>query len=144
LSVDIVFLDANVLFSAAYRLGAGLRRFWELEAVELVTSAYAAEEARSNLRDADQRQRLRFLLALVRVVEDVADLPLPPDVELPPKDRPILVAAMRAGATHLVTGDVMHFGRYFGRRIGGVLVQKPADFLAGRAILPGAGESDSA
>jgi predicted nucleic acid-binding protein len=141
--VDVVFLDANVLFSAAYKAGAGLRRFWEVADVELVTSAYAAEEARSNLRDADQRHRLRFLLALVRVVEDFADLPLPPEVELPPKDRPILVAAIRAGASHLVTGDVMHFGRYFGTRIAGVRVQKPADFLAGRALLPGAGESDA-
>ena len=141
--MDVAFLDANVLFSAAYRQGAGLRRFWELAEVELVTSAYAAEEARSNLREADQRHRLRFLLALVRVVEDDADLPLPPEVELPPKDRPILVAAMRARATHLVTGDVMHFGRYFGGRIGGVLVQKPADFLAGRPLLPGSGEGES-
>lgn len=141
--MDVVFLDANVLFSAAYRPGAGLRRFWELAEVELVTSAYAAEEARSNLKETDQRQRLRFLLALVRVVEDFADLPLPPEVELPAKDRPILVAAIRAGASHLVTGDVMHFGRYFGARIAGVLVQKPADFLAGRALLPGAGESEA-
>lgn len=127
-----VFLDANVLFSAAYRPAAGLRRFWELEDVELVTSAYAAAEARSNLREADQRDRLRFLLALVRVVVDVADLPLPPGVDLPPKDRPILVAAVRAGASHLVTGDVTHFGRYFGQTICGVLVLKPADFLTGR------------
>lgn len=141
--MDVAFLDANVLFSAAYRQGAGLRRFWELAGVELVTSAYAAEEARSNLREAEQRHRLRFLLALVRVVEDDADLPLPPGVELPAKDRPILVAAMRAGASHLVTGDVMHFGRYFGGRIGGVLVQKPADFLAGRPLLPGSAEDQS-
>lgn len=141
--MDVAFLDANVLFSAAYRQGAGLRRFWELAEVELATSAYAAEEARSNLREPEQRHRLRFLLALVRVVEDIADLPLPPEVELPSKDRPILVAAMRAGASHLVTGDVMHFGRYFGRRIGGVLVQKPADFLAGRPLLPGSAEEGS-
>lgn len=141
--MDVAFLDANVLFSAAYRPGAGLRRLWELAEVELVTSAYAAEEARSNLREADQKHRLRFLLALVRVVEEAADLPLPPAVELPPEDRPILIAAMRARASHLVTGDVMHFGRYFGGRIGGVLVQKPADFLAGRPLLPGSGEDGS-
>ena len=140
--MDVVFLDANVLLSAAYRPGAGLRRFWELAEVELVTSAYAAEEARSNLRDGDQRHRIRFLLALVRVVEDFADLPLPPEVELPPKDRPILIAAIRAGATHLVTGDVTHFGRYFGSRIAGVLGQKPPDFPAGRQILPGASEAE--
>ena len=127
--MHVVFLDANVLFSAAYRQGAGLRRFWELDGVELVTSAYAAEEARSNLRDVDQRERLRFLLALVRVIDALVDVPLPPGVDLPPKDRPILTAAIRAGASHLITGDATHFGRYFGTRIGGVLVEKPSDFL---------------
>ncbi len=132
----VLFLDANVLFSAAYRPDAGLRRLWDLEGIRLVTSAYAAEEARSNLRDADQRHRLRFLLALVRVTDDVPDLPLPPSVELPPKDRPILLAAIHAGASHLITGDVTHFGRYFGTRISGVLVQKPADFLASRSSDP--------
>lgn len=127
--MDVLFLDANVLFSAAYRQGARLRKFWEMDGVQLVTSTYAAEEARSNLREPDQKERLRFLLALVRMIEDAADLPLPPGVDLPPKDRPILIAAMRVGASHLITGDVTHFGRYFGTRIGGVLVQKPADFL---------------
>jgi predicted nucleic acid-binding protein len=127
--VDVLFLDANVLFSAAYRPGAGLRRFWELEGVELVTSAYAAEEARSNLRDADQRHRLRFLLGLVRVTDEAPAFPLPPSIDLPPKDQPILLAAMQAGASHLLTGDVAHFGRYFGTKLGGVLVMRPADYL---------------
>ncbi len=61
------------------------------------------------------------------------DVPLPPGIDLPPKDRPILLAAVRAGASHLVTGDATHFGRYFGARIAGVRVQRPADFLRGHA-----------
>jgi len=134
--VAVQFLDANVLFSAAYRPDAGLRRLWDLEGVRLVTSAYAAEEARSNLRDEDQRHRLRFLLALVRVADGLPDLPLPPSVELPPKDLPILLAAIHTGASHLITGDVTHFGRYYGTTISGVLVQRPADFLASRPSDP--------
>ena len=54
--MDRLLLDANVLFSAAYRPAAGVARLWELERVELLTSAYAAEEARLNLMEEDQRQ----------------------------------------------------------------------------------------
>jgi len=47
----------------------------------------------------------------------------------PEKDAPILLAAMEAQATHLVTGDVRHFGPYFGRTVQGVLVVTPAEYL---------------
>jgi hypothetical protein len=43
--VDLVFLDSNVLFSAAYRRDAGLRGLWRLPRARLITSAYVAEEA---------------------------------------------------------------------------------------------------
>jgi len=67
--VDRIFLDANVLFSAAYRPDAGLARLarlWRLEGVELITSAYAAEEAKLNLTEEDQRARLTELLKKCR------------------------------------------------------------------------------
>ena len=95
---------------------------------ELLTSAYAAEEARRNLSGADQRARLEELLAAVRIVAE-SDAPLPSGVRLPDKDLPILRAAVGAGATHLLTGDFKDFGRYLGRRIAGVLVVTPADFI---------------
>lgn len=47
--MDRVFLDANVLYSAAYSRDAGLQRLWKLPQVELLTSAYAVGEARRNL-----------------------------------------------------------------------------------------------
>ena len=50
-------------------------------------------------------------------------------VGLPEKDRPILLAAVRAGATHLITGYFAHFGPYYGKRIGGVLILPPARYL---------------
>lgn len=122
------FLDANVLFSAAYRARAGLTRLWDLPGTELVTSAYAAEEARRNLASADQLTRLEELLARTRIVPE-SDAPMPGGVRLPEKDHPILKAALAAEATLLVTGDFKDFGRYFGRRVGGILVVTPAEFI---------------
>jgi predicted nucleic acid-binding protein len=125
--VDRLFLDANVLFSAAYRPDAGIARLWKLKNVVLLTSAYAAEEARVNLAEEDQRRRLQELLARVRIVTRLARLP--PSAILPAKDQPILQAALDARATHLLTGDKQHFGQYFGRRIGGILVLPPAEYF---------------
>jgi predicted nucleic acid-binding protein len=124
------FLDANVLFSAAYREEAGLLRLWRIPGAMPVTSAYAAEKARRNLASADQLARLEDLLAQTRIVPE-SNAPMPAGVRLPDKDHPILKAAIAAEATHLVTGDVKDFGPYFGRRIGGVLVVTPADFIRG-------------
>ena len=122
------FVDANVLFSAAYREAARLQRLWQLPGVELFTSAYASEEARRNLLSADQRARLEDLLTRTRIGPE-SDAPLPSGVRLPDHDLPILKAAIAAGTTHLVTGDVKDFGRYLGQRIAGVLIVTPADFI---------------
>lgn len=126
---DVVFLDANVLFSAAYRPGAGLRRLWELPEVRLVTSAYASEEARRNLSDTDQLARLDTLAGRMEIRVEESDVPLPEGVALPAKDRPILGGAIRVGATHLLTGDMRHFGPYIGRTVGGVRILFPGDYL---------------
>jgi len=127
-----VFLDANVLFSAAYRAGSALERLWEATNVTLLSSAYAIEEANRNLEERDARTRLQTLVAALQLVPDVAGGDLPTGVILPEKDLPILFAAVAAEATHLLTGDRAHFGRYFGRRIAGVLIQRPGDYLAAR------------
>ncbi len=131
--MDRLFLDANVLFSAAYRDNSGLLRLWGLSDVELVTSAYAAEEARLNLSDDIQRGRLKKLLTEVRELAETTVAKIPADIPLPEKDWPILAAAMSAKATHLLTGDKMHFGKYFGRRIEKILVLPPGEFLRRRA-----------
>ena len=124
-----MFLDANVLFSAAYRSDAGLRRLWHLADVRLVTSGYAAAEARANLAVVEQRDRLDELLESVDSVPEGVHRPLPEGLDLPTKDRPILQAAIAARATHLLTGDVTHFGAFFGQSIEGVLILPPADYL---------------
>lgn len=134
--MDRLFLDANVLFSAAYREDAGVRRLWCLSETELVTSSYAVEEARRNLDTPEQRAELDALLATVRISNLLADPAAHPEVAqsgLPEKDVPILRAAVAAGCTHLITGDRQHFGHLFGTTVAGVLVLRPAEYLARRA-----------
>ena len=69
-----------------------------------------------------------------RIFEPVHLVELP-DMTLPDKDVPILSPAIEAGATHLITGDVTHFGRYYERTARGVLIVSPAssavDFAGG-------------
>jgi hypothetical protein len=43
-------------------------------------------------------------------------------IRLPEKDVPILVGAIEARATHLISGDLQHFGLYSGNRIEGILI----------------------
>jgi uncharacterized protein len=125
--MDRVFLDANVLFSAVYKEGAGLARLWHLDGLKLISSAYALIETRLNLADPSQHERLSALLQAIAIVP--AGGAIPPGIELPVKDVPILASAFAAKATHLLTGDQRHFGALYGREISGCLIQRPADFL---------------
>lgn len=136
--MDRVFLDANVLFAAAWRSKAALQRLWALDDVELLSSGYAAEEARRNLETPAQRGRLTRLLRQVRLVE-LKHFTLPRNVRLPEKDLPILLAAIDGGATHLLTGDWEHFGLYFRQEIAGVLILPPGEYLG---LAPGERTTD--
>jgi len=124
-----VFLDANVLFSAAYRADSGLQRLWKYRSVVLITSGYAADEAIRNLEDVDQQRRLDELLRQVEIVPESLGRHEPEAWNLPEKDRPILAAAIRAEATHLLTGDLRHFGHLMGSTVEGVQVLRPAQYL---------------
>jgi predicted nucleic acid-binding protein len=123
-----VFLDANVLFSAAYRAEAGLRQLWKLPGIVLCTSPYALAEARINLDEETQRTWLDELSGKLELFEAI-DQKLPPGVSLPEKDVPIVLAALAARATHLLTGDLRHFGPYLGKKIGAMIVLLPAAYL---------------
>ena len=131
--MDRVFLDANVLFSAAYRADAGLARLWIVSDSILIASDYAIEEARRNLDRPEQKARLDELTRGLEIIndEDVIGQAFA-DIELPAKDWPILLAALAARATHLLTGDWRHFGPYLGQKIAGVRVMLPADYLRGK------------
>ena len=125
-----VFLDANVLFSAAYRRDAELRKLWKLPKVNLVTSLYAVEEARRNL---DMEEQIKDLEALLQDIEVTVaapeDRPLALAQKLPDKDRPILLAAIAARATHLLTGDTKDFGSLYRKTIEDVVILPPAEFF---------------
>jgi predicted nucleic acid-binding protein len=131
--MDRLFLDANILFSAAYRPDAGLLWLWKVRASVLCSSRCAFEEAKVNLTEGHQKQRLARLAQNVQWF-DAAPRQLPGSVSLPEKDRPILLAAIEARATHLITGDVRHFGPYFGKRIEGILIVTPAQYLKIRKL----------
>ncbi|MDP1753887.1 MAG: PIN domain-containing protein [Reyranella sp.] len=125
-----VFLDANVLFSAAKSDGA-VRRLLELLTAEghvLCADGYVAEAARRNLA-AKGPTSLTVLAALLDRLE-VAPAQADPDSmaaarALPEKDRPVLVAAARMKCEALVTGDRTHFGPFYGRSLGGVAIHSP-------------------
>lgn len=130
---DKLFLDANVLFSAAYG-SPGIELLWDLQRTErrrLLVSRFVIEEVRRNLREAGQIQRLEARLASTLVVPEspVDRCPL----DLPDKDRPVFSAAVAAGASHLITGDRRHFGAFYGTKVAGVTILRPRDYLRARA-----------
>ena len=132
--MDRLFLDANVLFSAAYKPDSRLIQLWKLKKAVLCSSRYALEEARINLAEEGQRTRLETLSAAIQFFE-AAQRELPKGIPLPEKDVPILLAAISGRATHLLTGDVRHFGAYFGRKIEGISITLPGEYLRRRGTL---------
>jgi predicted nucleic acid-binding protein len=125
-----VFLDANVLFSAAWRDGSGLTRLWQLSSLRLVTSAYATEEAERNLRR-KRPEAVPRLHALMRDVEIANRLVALDDGHgLPAKDAPILAGAVASHCAVLVTGDIADFGHLIGRTFQGVSILTASMLLA--------------
>ena len=129
---DRVFLDANILVSAAWRADSGLTTLWNVADTRLLTSAFAIVEADRNVRTPEQRTRLYRLVQRLEIVDEPRMRRLPSDVNLPEKDVPILLAAIDSGAGYLLTGDKEHFGRFFGQSIEGVRILRPRDYLASR------------
>lgn len=131
---ETLFLDANILFSAAYREDAGIQKLWELPHTQLISSAYAVEEARRNLKLPEQKKRLEKFIMLLNFISIHLSktVTLPNNIELREKDRPILLAAISAKADYLITGDCRDFGCYFGKTIAGVTILPPAEYLKKR------------
>jgi predicted nucleic acid-binding protein len=124
-----LFLDANVLISAAWKDGSKVARIWHIQDVQLITSEYVLGECRRNLLLPHQRQRLERLMLAVRVFstpDGAALKDVPP--ELPAKDLPVLVAAVLARADFLVTGDIRHFGKWYGTSVLGIRIEPPGSF----------------
>ena len=137
-----VFLDANVLFSAAKSDGAVrelLRRLLEA-GHECWVDDYVVIEARRNLarKGAGALAVLDTLLAGLHQATASVPGPRVTDVQwLPEKDRPVLAAAIGLKCEALVTGDRTHFGVGYGRSFGGVTVHSPRSLAAALAATLG-------
>lgn len=133
-----LFLDANVIFSAAHNPDGRARALFLLQRngrCELIASAHALEEARRNiaLKYPSRTTELHVLTRELRVVPEAevkAVAQAQQELELPLDDAPIFAAAVAAGADVLVTGDRTHFGRLYRKRIEGVEVLPPSEVLA--------------
>ena len=131
-----LFLDANVLFTAAHNpsgkaaliIGLGSQGYWKV-----LTCSYAIEEARRNIaiKFPDYLERFESLMAEVAKVPSKSGQTCP--IPLSQKDRPILDTAIQCKATHLLTGDVKDFGPFMNRPnlTSGVVIQTVSEFLAG-------------
>lgn len=130
-----VFLDANVLFTAAHNPRGKAAFIIELAAsgtFRLFTSSYAREEAERNIiakypACTDMFSQLLQSITVVPVTPLSAGYP----EILPAKDVPIFAAAVHCRATHLLTGDIKHFGALMNRPdlCNGMIVQTVAQFL---------------
>ena len=134
--MDRLFLDANVLFSAAYG-SPRIERLWSLQRdghCRLLVSGYVSDEARRNLQP-KLRQRLQEKLNEALLVPEAPGEMCPIDVAA--KDRAVVATALAARATHLITGDVRHFRAYYGRTVGGMAILRPTDYLWDRILMTG-------
>ncbi len=132
-----LFLDANVLFTAAHNpkgkaallIELGDRGYWEL-----YSSPYALEESRRNLerKFPQALDELNKILGGIRLIEHQPGLAFPEGLAL--KDRPIFQAALACPATHLLTGDQKDFGPYMNQpdTTFGICIQSVADYLSVR------------
>ena len=113
-----VFLDANIIFTAAHNPSGKASLLFELAREghwTLITSQLACEEARRNVRIKypECLTRLEELLRNIRIISRIPRKACP--LDLPFKDQPIFLAALQSGATHLLTGDRKHFGPFMDR-----------------------------
>ena len=127
-----IFLDANILFSAAYADSAVRRLINDLKAAScsLVADRYVFEEALRNLtiQRTEAIPRLHELMSLLTIVPThIYSSAIPAGIQLPEKDIPVLASAIEAGCDILMTGDSRHFGPLFGRSIGGLSIRSPVD-----------------
>ena len=134
-----IFLDANILFSAARADGATRQLLHLLQSTghALVADDYVAAEAHRNLAAKEGDQAVEDLQTLLEVVE-VASVNVHADSAgaaawLPAKDQPVLLAAIALRCEALVTGDRTHFGAGYGKTWAGVTVYSPA--LLAKALL---------
>ncbi len=137
---EIVFLDANVLFTAAYNplgLAASLIRQRRRLHLEMVTSTYVVNEALHNLqlKNPEKMKNLKEILLHVSVKEVCWEENFNP-LHLPLDDAPIFHAALVTKSTHLLTGDLKAFGPWMNKpkMTCGILIQIVRHFVDQRIL----------
>jgi uncharacterized protein len=125
-----IFLDANVLFSAAKSDGAVRELISRLvgSGHECVVDEYVVVEARRDLesKGPEALAELDALLSRFNVAPPLAPARAVKGIEwLPEKDKPVLYAAMSLRCDVLITGDRTHFGPGYGKSFGGVTIHSP-------------------
>src|SRR4030095_13048135 len=103
-----IFLDANILFSAAKSDGAVRKLLTLLDEAghECCVNSYVIEEARRNLvaKEPDGIAVLdRLLSRMMTAKAQPNDTVLEASLPLPAKERPVLAAAVNQGCAALVT-----------------------------------------
>lgn len=131
-----VFLDANILFSAASFKGSRFTAFIlhsKQASIRCLYSAPVLEEVIRNLKKKhpSNLQALGPLLACMELVPQGAERPCP--INLPTKDHHVFLAAVAGKADVLITGDIKDFGPYMNKpkQSAGILIQTFAQFIAG-------------
>jgi len=125
-----VFLDANILFSAAFPRSRLAEFLGELQRhAVLLTNAYANTEAARNIA-AKQPKRLAAHEKFAASLELVSLQLFDPGVRLAEKDQPILCGAIAEDADFLLAGDKKDFGHLFGKTIRGVKIVNVQMLLA--------------
>jgi uncharacterized protein len=125
-----IFLDANILSSAAKSKGAVRQLLDRLIKAGHVccVDGYVMEEARRNLA-LKAPQGLTVLEGLLVEMHfapaQPGDATLEAALPLPAMDRPVLAAAIRQRCAALITGGRTHFGRHYGKTIQGVTIHSP-------------------
>ncbi len=136
--VKRLFLDANILFTAAYNpkgLAAALIKKASSLRLEIYASEYALEEAHYNLA-------LKFPEALpefeeiknqIQVISVYVDLNFNP-LNLPFDDLPIFQGALKCRAQYLLTGDKKAFGKWMNKakQTEGICILTVRDFVDSR------------
>ena len=126
-----IFLDANILFSAARADGAMRTLLALLHARQhiLVASPSVLIEARRNLEHKANATALSDLVAIQATLElsnrEHGDGSAAHTAWLPTKDRHVLATAIALKCDALITGDKTHFGSGYGERFGNVLILSP-------------------
>jgi predicted nucleic acid-binding protein len=124
-----LFLDANILFSAAHSAEGRARGLFSLATkgfCTLATSEHAVNEARRNLmvKFPSAAAEFEWLLDQVEGVSEGGPglVAWAESHGLPENDAPILAAAAAADTDILVTGDRRHFGHLYGKTVGGIRI----------------------